>query len=100
MLLVTAEMNLAQLSHNKLHAHLSDAEQKTHSLLNEQSNRLTELDLKLTENNRLVSSSGAAVIMKMTELLRLDWLRQMGTDLSSLVQVFVVNMATYKQGGQ
>ncbi|EON68350.1 hypothetical protein W97_07608 [Coniosporium apollinis CBS 100218] len=85
-LLVTAGMDLAHLNQNE-----------TNDLLDEQSKRLTELDSKLTENNHLVSSSIAAIMAKMTELLQLGRLRQIGTDLISLGQkVLFVHLATYK----
>ena len=51
---------------------------------------------KLEENNKQIRA-GNAVTLKLSEALRLDWVRQLGTELKSFMQkVFVMNVVTYK----
>ena len=62
----------------------------------EQQRLLDDFKNKLEENNQQIRA-GNASIQKLSEVLRLDWVRQLGKDLKTFMRkIFVMNIATYK----
>ena len=62
----------------------------------EQQRLLDDVKNQLEENNQQIRA-GNASIQKLSEVLRLDWIRQLGNDLKTFMRkIFVMNIATYK----
>ncbi len=62
----------------------------------EQELLLKDVKDKLEESNKQIRA-GNAVTLKISEALRLDWIRQLGNDLKTFMRkIFVMNIATYK----
>lgn len=57
---------------------------------------LEDVNGKLEENNKQVRAANA-VTLRILEALRLDWIRQLGNELKSLMRkIYIINVATYK----
>ena len=57
---------------------------------------VVEVRDRLKENNRLISI-GNTVAAKLADTLRVDWIRQLGSEMKSLMtRIFTTNVATYK----
>ena len=62
----------------------------------EQQRLLEDVKNKLEENNQQIRA-GNANIQKLSAVLRLDWVRQLGNDLKTFMRkICVMHMATYK----
>ena len=74
---------------------LADSDAKARASFEEQHLLLEELKDQLDENNRQIRA-GNAVTTKISEALRLDWIRQLGHELKGWMQkIFFQNIATY-----
>ncbi|KAJ4305461.1 hypothetical protein N0V90_000992 [Kalmusia sp. IMI 367209] len=95
MLLATANVNLLALGKKDLQDQLNQIEQRNeqhtsgqHALLLEVKDRISNATQQITNGNTALS--------KITDALRLDWLRQLGSDLKSLLRkVIATNIVTY-----
>lgn len=88
--------NLNKLSDKRLHARLALSEGRTENSYKEQQLLLKDVKDKLEENNKQIRA-GNAVTLKISETLRLDWIRRLGSELKTFMRkIFVMNVATYK----
>ena len=88
--------NLTKLNGERLHARLALSEGRIEISSNEQQLLLRDLNAQLEENNKQIQA-GNAVTKRISEALRLDWVRQLGSDLKTFMRkIFFINVATYK----
>lgn len=93
--LLRTPRKLNKLNDKRLHIRLGDSEGKAEISFKDQKFLLEELKDQLNENNEQIKA-GNAVTLKISETLRLNWIRQLGQDLKNFMQrVFVMNVATY-----
>ncbi|KAH9212127.1 hypothetical protein DL95DRAFT_464179 [Leptodontidium sp. 2 PMI_412] len=91
MLLATASVKLLQISDQKLDAHINVSQQRAES----HDTLIIEVREQLRESNRLISAS-THIAKNVAENLRLEWFRQLGSDLKSMTQrILTMNVATY-----
>ncbi|KAH7395284.1 hypothetical protein DE146DRAFT_721709 [Phaeosphaeria sp. MPI-PUGE-AT-0046c] len=65
------------------------------SNLDKQDGKLQSINERLEDTNRLIAS-GNSVTAKLADALRLDWLRQLGTELKGYMRrIITMNIATY-----
>jgi hypothetical protein len=82
-----------EINDKKLHARLADSETKTDDSIQKQTTIVAEVRDRLKENNTLIS----AVATKVTDALRLEWFRQLGSELKSMMnRIFRTNVETYE----
>jgi hypothetical protein len=75
-----------------LNARLTDSSEESKT----QGSLIIEVRDRLAENSKLISA-GNAVATNIADKLRLDWFRQLGSELKSLMErIFAMNVATYK----
>lgn len=83
---------ILKVNDEKLNARLANSEETSKA----QGSLIVEVRDRLVENNRLISA-GNAVATRIADKLRLDWFRQLGSELKSLMEkIFSMNVATYK----
>ena len=93
---MTRIKKINKISDQRLHARLTLSEESTESSSIEQRLLLKAANKKLEENNKQIRA-GNAITLKISEALRLEWVRQLGNELKTFMRkIFVVNMATYK----
>lgn len=82
---------LLQISDQKLDAHINVSQQRAES----HDTLIIEVREQLRESNRLISAS-THIAKNIAENLRLEWFRQLGSDLKLMTQrIFTMNVATY-----
>lgn len=87
---------MAKLNDKKLHARLSDGEQKSEALANEHLLLLKEVKDQLEKNNQL-TQTGNEISTRISSVLKLEWFRQLGEELKNFMRrIFIMNIATYR----
>jgi hypothetical protein len=75
--------------------YMTTIRQQQESNLNKHQTILIAINDRLDDTNRLISS-GNSVTNKLADALRLDWLRQLGTELKGYMRrIIAMNVATY-----
>jgi hypothetical protein len=75
--------------------HMATVKQQNDLNLNKQDAILISISDRLEETNRLIKS-GSSVTAKLADALRLDWFRQLGTELKGYMRrIIAMNIATY-----
>ena len=75
--------------------HMTSIHQKNESSLTKQDATLLAISNRLEDTNRLITD-GNTVTSKIADALRLDWLRQLGTELKGFMRrIISMNIATY-----
>ncbi|KAF2822424.1 hypothetical protein CC86DRAFT_423586, partial [Ophiobolus disseminans] len=95
MLLVTASVTLITMNERDMRDHFDDAKRANKSFNSSQNAVLYDIRNRIGDTNRAISA-GNAVLGKVTDALRMDWLRQLGSELKGLVtRAIAMNVATY-----
>ncbi|KAJ4368159.1 hypothetical protein N0V83_006515 [Neocucurbitaria cava] len=95
MLLATASVTLMGISKKQLNDRLDEAKEQTDTKNNQQSAALLTIQSRLEDANRQIES-GNSLLGKVSDALRLDWLRQLGSELKALMRrAIATNIATY-----
>ncbi|KUJ09638.1 uncharacterized protein LY89DRAFT_597775 [Mollisia scopiformis] len=93
MLLATMSVRTLVVSDVKLNARLTSSESKIDDEMQKQTVIVAEVRDRLKENNTLIS----AVATKVTDALRFEWFRQLGSELKSMMnRIFRTNVATFE----
>jgi hypothetical protein len=75
--------------------YITNVKQQNASNFNKQDAILVSINDRLEDTNRLINS-GNSVTAKIADALRLDWLRQLGTELKGYMRrIIAMNVATY-----
>ncbi|KAF2445023.1 hypothetical protein P171DRAFT_514070 [Karstenula rhodostoma CBS 690.94] len=95
MLLATANVNLLALNKTDVKNQLNKIEQQNEQRISSQQALLLDVRGRIDNATQHITQ-GNISISKIADALRLDWLRQLGTDLKSLMhKVIATNIATY-----
>ena len=85
------------MSINEKHVkfHINSIQQRNESTLTKHNAVLLSIHERLEDTNRFITSSNS-VTSKIADTLRLDWLRQLGTELKGFLRrIIAMNIATY-----
>ncbi|PVI02417.1 hypothetical protein DM02DRAFT_487375, partial [Periconia macrospinosa] len=95
MLLVTASVNLTTIYGDKVNSRISDIHSKSEAHRTKADANFASLLDRLEETNRLITS-GNSISSKIADAVRLDWLRQLGSELKGFMRrIMAMNIATY-----
>ncbi|CAO2654749.1 Nn.00g114820.m01.CDS01 [Neocucurbitaria sp. VM-36] len=95
MLLATASVTLMSISKKQLNDRLDEAKEQADTKNNQQSVTLLSIQDRLEDANRQIES-GNSILGKVSDAMRLDWLRQLGSELKALMRrAIATNIATY-----
>lgn len=88
--------NLTKLNDKRLHIRLADNNAKVEASSEEQHSLLEEVKSKLDDTNDNIRA-GNEIATRISEALRLDWIRQLGQELKGFMRrIILMNVMTYK----
>lgn len=94
--MLNSTRKLTNVNDAKLQARLCTDGERYRVSSTEHVARITDIQDRMEENNRLILSV-SVISTKIMEALRLEWLRQLGAELKDFMRkIFCVNVATYK----
>jgi len=93
---MTLSSNIIKLNDKKLNHRLTEAEERKTATVDRQETSIAEVRELVQENNRLLVVANN-VSSRISDTLRLQWLRNLGDELLSVVRKsFTMNLAVYK----